>query len=132
MSAPLQKLVRKGNVSQSVVLRAYNQISFVPQTSLGVSQAGLVLRYYRVQGGTDWVSFPQTALGSLSSSFTAGGWIAIADGFYRVDVPDAAWAKAGGVDAVLVDATATALVFEGAMVQLIDGKSITSDTPETF
>lgn len=132
LAAPLQKLVRKGSTSQSVVLRAYNQISFVPQTSLGVSTAGLVLRYYRVQGGTDFVSFAQTALGSLSSSFSAGGWIAIADGFYRVDVPDAAFARQTGVDHVLVDAVSTTNVFDGAMIQLIDGKNITSDTAENF
>ena len=56
-------------------------------------------------------------LAALTTAHTDGGIKHIADGYYRVDVPDAAFAA--GVDGVLISATATDMVGIGQYVQLV-------------
>lgn len=135
----LQRQLVRGSTGVSVLMRAQNQISFVPQTSVASgATAGLVLKYYRVgdlagdPGGTSvaLVSFggPATSMG-----FSAGGVAAIADGYVRCDIPDAAFANAAGVNSVLITASATAVVFTGCVVQLIDaGSEPQASTPKKF
>lgn len=137
MSA-LQKLVTRGATSQSVIMRAQNQISFVPQTSVASgATAGLVVKYYRLgdlagDGGGTSVALVSFGGPATSMGFSAGGVAAIADGWVRLDIPDAAFANAVGVNNVLVTATATAVIFTGAMVQLTDGDKITASTPGRY
>jgi hypothetical protein len=131
----VQKLVPRGATNVSVILRAQNQISFVPQTSFQPSAAGTVLKYHRLgdltaeSGGT---SVALTSIAGLSVAHTDGAMHPIWDGYVRVDVPDAAFANAAGVNDVLITAQATGIIFTGALVQLTDGPKISASTPERY
>lgn len=131
MSAPLQKIIKAGSTKQSVLLRVYNQISNVAQLSTANDVAGAVCRYHRLGlGSTGMVSIALVA--GTVGSWTEGGWRAIADGWYQLDLPDAAVAKSIGVNHVLIDWSATALVSPCCMIQLQDGKDIVNDTPLVY
>lgn len=126
----LQKQVRRGATGVSVILRAQNAISFVPQTSVSEATAGLVLKYYRLPTGIDGgTSIAPVSIANLSNAHNPGGIKHIADGYYRVDVPDAAFALASGVNDVLVTGAATGIHFTGCMVQLVDGEGNPAPTP---
>lgn len=131
----LQKLVKRGSTNVSVVLRAQNLISFVPQTSFQPSAAGTVLKYHRLgdptaeSGGT---SVALTSIAGLSVAHTDGAMHPIWDGYVRADIPDAAFANAVGVNSVLVTASATGVVFTGCLVQLTDGDKIEAATPDRY
>ncbi len=131
----LQKLVKRGSTNVSVILRAQNQISFVPQTSIQPSVAGFLLRYHRL-GGTasdsGGVPISFTSIAGLSVEHTDGAVHPIWDGYVRVDVPDAAFADAVGVNDVLVTAQATGVIFTGCLVQLTDGEKISASTPQKY
>lgn len=117
---PLSFTVVKGATSTSVLVRLYNQISFVPQLSVSEATAGLVAKYWRNTNAFD-VSIAPVSLTDLSATYNSGGIKHIADGFYRIDVPNAAFTKAPGVNNVLITVTATGVISAGAMVTLVDG-----------
>jgi hypothetical protein len=131
----LQKMVPRGSTNVSVILRAQNQISFVPQTSFQPSAAGFVLKYHRL-GGTagesGGTSVAPTSIAGLSVDHTDGAVHPIWDGYVRADIPDAAFANADGVNDVLITAQATGIVFTGALVQLTDGEKIKAATPQRY
>ena len=135
MSAPLQRLIPKGSVDQSVHLRVQNQISFVPQTSFMPSAAGLVIKYHRLNDPTQdagGVSIALTSIANLSVAHTDGAVIPIWDGFIRVDVPDAAFAKKPGVDQVLITLSATGVISPGCLVQLTNDDPVVSNANKVF
>lgn len=135
MSAPLQRLIPKGAVNQSLHLRVQNQISFVAQTSFMPSAAGLIIKYHRLGDPTQdagGVSVALTSIANLSVPHTDGAVIPVWDGFIRVDVPDAAFAKVPGCDQVLITLSATAVISPGCLVQLTDGDQVTSATPKVY
>lgn len=139
MSAPLQKMITAGSTSQQVVLRFVSafQNSFVAQTSMDETTSGLVLKYWRV-GDAAWVSIAPAAVSFLSSAWTSGGIEAIADGYYRVDVPNAAFARDLGtvsgavVNSVLISGLATNVTSPGAMVQLLPDGQLATSTPQRY
>lgn len=120
--------VQKGSTDVSVVVRVQNQISFVPQVSMSEATSGLYAKYWR-EGAGNWVSFAPAAVSFLSSDHTDGGFEAIADGYYRLDVPDAAFAT--GATGVLVSVGATGMISDGAYVELVDFNPVTNDTQST-
>ncbi len=132
MSALFSRRIKKGTADVSVVLRYKNQISGVAQTSMAEDASGLWLRYWR-QGAGNWVSFAPAAVSFLSSAHTDGGFEPIADGYYRIDLPDAACAS--GANGVLVSSGATAVICEGAYIELTDNNPQTNEiqaTPQSY
>jgi hypothetical protein len=134
----LQKQVRRGATAQSVVLRAQTgpATSFNPEVSVSEATTGLVLKYHRfgdstaVDGGT---SIAPVSIAGLSASHNPGGIKHVAFGCYRIDVPDAAFAKAVGVNEVLVTASATGIVFHPVLIQLVDGdRAVQASTPQSY
>lgn len=120
MNAPLQKLVRKGAVDQSVVVRV-TALSIAiggegVKTDGDETTTGLNFKYTR--DGAIAVSFAPAALSFLTSSHTDGGFEHIAEGYYRVDVPDAAFAR--GASGVVITGVATSCRIYGCYVQLVD------------
>lgn len=134
----LQRQVPRGSTGVSVILRAQNQISFVPQTSVATgATAALVVKYYRLgdltgDGGGTSIALNSFGGPATSMGFSSGCMQAIADGYVRMDVPDAAFANAVGVNSVLVTATATGVIFTGCLVQLTDGDKISASTPSRY
>lgn len=117
---PMMQTVVKGAVSESVLIRLQHQSSMTPQTSVSEGTAGLVIRYWRDTNAFE-VSIAPVSLTDLSATYNPGGIKHIADGWYRLDVPNAAFAKAAGVNNVLITASVTAMISGGCFVTLVDG-----------
>lgn len=138
MSAPLQLMIPKGSTKVSVRVRAFGLSTWpLPSTSLSDQTAGLVLKYdrYTAAGGGDvdgGTSIVPVSLANLSQPWNAGGIKHIADGFYRIDLPDAACAKAVGVNQVLITGSATAQRFEGILIELIDADPNVFFSPKVY
>lgn len=106
--------VQAGSTDVSVTIRALDD-SGQPITDLTSATAGLAL-FYRREGATA-TGITESDLTALSDAHADGGLLHIGDGYYRLDVPDAAFvANARGV---LVYGSATGVVIVGAYVQLV-------------
>ena len=101
-------------VDQSVVLRALDSTTFLPYTSIAYNTAGIDL-WYRREGAAK-VSITEATLAALTTAHADGGVIHIGDGYFRLDLPDAAVAT--GVDRVAVGGTATGVVIIGQVIML--------------
>lgn len=100
----------------SVETFAVNELTGLPETGLTFSEA--TAHYVRNRGAAVGVSL--TALASPSAMHGDGGFVEIdavaAPGWYRLDVPDAAFA--GGVSTVTIVAKAGGALFAPVRVQL--------------
>ena len=133
--AQISRRVKRGSTSQSVVVRLQNQISFVAQVSASDATAGLVMKYWKLGGRSFDVSIAPVSIADLSSAFNSGGIKHIANGWYRVDVPDAAFATGDSAYGVLVTVEATAVISDGAFVELTDYNpqtNVAQSTPEKY
>ena len=124
--------VQKGSTNVSAYVRMTNAISGVPQASMAQDAAGLVLKYHRLGAGA-WVSIAPASVSYLSSDHTDGGFEPVADGWYRVDLPDAACAH--GASGVLITCGATGVVSDGQFIELTTYNPQTNtpqSTPEAY
>ena len=96
-------------VDQSTVLRALDSTTFQPYTTFAYNTAGIDM-WYRREGATK-TSITEATLAALDTAHSDGGIIHIGDGYFRLDLPDAA--VASGVDGVTVGGTATGVVIIG-------------------
>ena len=127
--------IKKDSTSKSVVVKILSLSTALPQTSVSEGQAGLVMKYWRQDGTANVfdVSIAPVSITDLSSAYNSGGIKHIADGWYRVDVPNAAFAT--GADAVLISVTATAMQSDAAYIELTNYNPQTNtpqSTPEKY
>jgi len=108
--------IKKGSTDQSVVIRIIDSSDGTPETGVDYDTAGIDL-WYRREGATK-TSITEAALGSLDAAHSDGGIEHIADGYYRLDLPDAA--VAAGADGVMVGGTVTGMIVIGVYVPLVD------------
>ena len=81
------KPVQQNATDQSVEVRATTLADGTPATTVTHSTSGLTVRYRKNNGALTTVTpVTQTATGA----HTDGGFVHVADGAYRVDLPDAA------------------------------------------
>ena len=106
---------KAGIASQSVVLRVIDSTTGVPITTAVFNSAGIALQYRRE--GAVTTAITAVTLAALTTAWTSGGFLHIGNGYYRLDVPDAAFAA--GVPGVLIHGTITGMVVVGAYVQLV-------------
>jgi hypothetical protein len=106
---------QKGTTEEQLVVRAVSQATSLPYEGLTAASSGLSLWYRRE--GEEQVFFDPVALDSLDAPFSPGGLLAIDDGYYRLDVPDAALAD-GDADSVQVGGSADGVVLLGVQVRL--------------
>jgi len=86
--------ITPGATDQSTIIRFLDDDQFTVENSNGPSDVSL---WYRRDGGRK-IPFGAKSLASLDAAHSDGGFKLISDGYYRVDVPDAAFASgAGGV-----------------------------------
>jgi hypothetical protein len=107
--------IKQGSTEQSVLLRFLDDPDGTPETSVDNTTAGLSL-WYRRDGGLN-VTFAAASLAALDSAHVDGGIKHVSDGYYRVDVPDAAFAA--GAAGVMIGAAATSMVAVGCYVPLV-------------
>ena len=110
-------IVRKaGTTDISVVVRIIDSTDGTPETGVTAATAGLVLEYRReLEAEVSLATI--TDLAALTTAHTDKGILHIGDGYYRVDLPDAACAT--GQVGVLVHGVATGMVVIGEYIQLV-------------
>jgi len=118
--------IKAGATSQSVVIRIVDSTDGTPEEGVTSATAGLAL-WYRREGATG-TAITESDLAATDSVYSAGGMIHLDDGYYRVDLPDAA--VAAGVDACMIGGTVTGMVVVGCYVQLV-GPDLRTDLTAT-
>lgn len=107
--------ILKDSTDQSTIVRVVDT-SGLPLETVD-AQSPLPTFWYRREGATK-TSFSAVDLASLSAAHSDGGLEHVDDGYYRLDVPDAAFAT--GVSGVLIGGTVTGGVVIAAYHQLVD------------
>jgi len=110
--------IKKGSTSQSVVIRIVDSADGTPETGVVFNTSGIDLWYRRETAAK--VSVTEATLAALTTAWTDGGFLHIGDGYYRLDVADAAFAAGAGINGVMIGGTVTGMVVIGAYVPLVD------------
>ena len=108
--------ILKGSTDQSVVIRIVDSGDGTPETGVEHNTSGIDL-WYRREGAAK-TSITEAALSALTDAHADGGIEHIGDGYYRLDLPDAAVAT--GANGVMVGGTVTDMVVIGCYVPLVD------------
>lgn len=109
-------IVRKaGTTDVSVVIRIIDSTDGTPETGVTSATGGLALEYRRE--GAVSTGITEADLTNLNDAHSDGGMKHIGNGYYRLDLPDAACAS--GATGVLVHGTVTGMVVIGEYVQLV-------------
>ena len=108
--------ITKGSTNVSVVIRIVDDTDGTPETAVVYNTTGIDMQYRRE--GAASTSITEVTLAALTTAHTDGGFLHIGNGYYRVDIPDAAFAT--GVNGVLIHGTVTGMVVVGVYVQLTD------------
>lgn len=108
--------VQKGSTDVSVVIRIVDETDGTPETGVEHNTTGIDL-WYRREGAAK-VSITEAALASLTTAHTDGGIEHIGDGYYRLDIADAAFAT--GASSVMIGGAVTGMIVMGTEVQLVD------------
>jgi hypothetical protein len=108
--------IKAGTTDVSVVIRIVDSTDGTPETGVVFDTAGIDLEYRReLAASTD---ITEATLAALTTAHTDGGFLHIGNGYYRLDLPDAACAD--GVPGVLVHGTVTGMVVIGTYIELVD------------
>ena len=111
----MSRPIKHGSTDQQTNLRIVDSGDGTPETSVVAATAGLAL-YYRRPGAAR-VAISLSNLAALTDAHADGGLLHIGDGYYRLDVPDLAFAS--GQPEVLIEGTATGMVVIGALHPLV-------------
>lgn len=112
----LLDIVKKGSTDRSVTLRIVDSTDGTPETAVAYNTSGIDL-WYRRQGAAK-TSITEAALSALTDAHADGGFLHIGDGYYRLDLPDAAFAS--GANHVDVGGAVTGMIVIGGRVRLTD------------
>jgi hypothetical protein len=107
--------IKAGTTDVSVVIRIVDSTDGTPETGVVFNTAGIDLEYRREGAATTDIT--EATLAALTTSHSDGGFLHIGNGYYRLDLPDAACAS--GAPGVLVHGTVTGMVVIGCYIQLI-------------
>src|SRR5574343_547425 len=108
--------IKKGSTDQSVVVRIIDSTDGTPETSVVYNTSRIDL-WSRREGDTK-TSITEATLTNLNDAHSDGGVLHIGDGYYRLDLPDAAVAT--GANGVMVGGTVTGMIVIGCYVPLVD------------
>ncbi|MCC7132465.1 MAG: hypothetical protein IT352_07470 [Gemmatimonadales bacterium] len=113
----LTRSIKAGSTDVSVVIRIIDSADGSPETAVTNATSGLDLKYRR-EGAAN-VDITEVALGTpaLTDAHSDGGILHIGNGYYRLDLPDAA--VAAGAAGVLVHGTVTGMIVIGCYVALV-------------
>lgn len=112
----LHDIVKKGSTDRSVTVDIIDATDGTPETAVVYNTSGIDL-WYRREGAAK-VSITEASLAALTTAHTDGGFLAIGNGKYRLDLPDAAFAA--GANYVDFGGTVTGMIVLGGRVRLVD------------
>lgn len=108
---------KAGSTDVSVLLRIIDSSDGTPETGVVYNTSGIDLKYRREGATVTSITEAELSTPAVDDAHTDGGFIHIGDGYYRLDLPDAACAA--GVTGVLVHGTVTGMVVLGCYIQLV-------------
>lgn len=106
--------IKAGTVDVSCVIRIVDSTDGTPETGVTSATSGIDLQYRRE--GAVSTAITESDLTNLNDAHSDGGMKHIGNGYYRLDLPDAACAA--GAAGVLVHGTVTGMVVVGAYINL--------------
>jgi hypothetical protein len=106
---------KAGVTSKSVTIRIIDATDGTPELGVVFNTAGIDLQYRRE--GAASTAITEATLAALTTAWATGGFLHIGNGYYRLDVPDAAFVA--GSDGVLIHGVVTGMVVIGCYVQLV-------------
>ena len=106
--------IKAGDTDRSATIRIVDSTTGLPEEGVTSATPGLALWYRRAGGAKTAVSISD--LSALTDAHADGGLLHVDDGYYRLDLPDAA--VASGADEVLIGGVATGMVVLGEKIQL--------------
>lgn len=112
--------VPENSANVSVIIRIVDSDGHTPETAVVFNTSGINLQYRREGAANVSITEADLDTPSLTDPHLEGGFLHIGNGYYRLDLPDAAVAE--GVDGVLVHGTVTGMIVQGCYVHL-NGKS---------
>lgn len=112
----LHDIVKKDSTSRSVEVRIVDAVDGTPELGVVYNTSGIDLWYRRELSAK--VSITEATLAALTTAWTSGGFLHIGDGYYRLDIPDAAYAT--GANYFSFGGAVTGMVVIGGRVRLVD------------
>ncbi len=112
----LLDIVKKGSTDRSVCIRIIDSTDGTPETGVVFNTSGIDLWYRRE--GAAVSSITEATLAALTTAHSDGGFLHVSHGYYRLDLPDAAFAT--GANYVDIGGTVTGMVVIGGRVRLVD------------
>ncbi|HUT88684.1 MAG TPA: hypothetical protein VMY37_04260, partial [Thermoguttaceae bacterium] len=103
----MSRAIKGGSTSVSTVIRFVDSTTGIPEEGVVAATAGLAI-WYRREGAVKVDLGALNDLATLDAAWNDKGILHIDDGYYRLDVADAAFAA--GVGGVLIGGTATGMV----------------------
>jgi len=114
-------LVKAGTTDYSATIRIIDSTDGTPETGVIHTTSGIDLWYRRdVDPGSTplaAVDITEAGLAALTTAHSDGGIAHIGDGYYRLDLPDAA--VAAGAIGCLVGGTVTGMIVIGCYIELV-------------
>jgi hypothetical protein len=105
-----------GTTDFSVVIRIIDSTDGTPETGVVYNTSGIALEYRR-EGATS-TAITEATLAALTTAHADGGFLHIGNGYYRLDLPDAA--VAAGASGCLVHGVVTGMVVIGCYIHIHD------------
>jgi hypothetical protein len=106
--------IKAGSTDVSVILRIVDSTDGTPETGVVFNTAGIDLWYRRDLAAS--VDITEATLAALTTAHADGGFLHVNDGWYRLDLPDAACAS--GVAGVQIGGTVTGMVVFAPYIEL--------------
>jgi hypothetical protein len=108
--------IQKGSTDRCAYIRIIDSTDGTPETGVVYNTSGIAM-WYRREGATQ-TAITEATLSALDSAHSDGGIIHIGDGYYRLDLPDAAFAT--GANSVIVGGAVTGMIVIGEVIQLVN------------
>ena len=108
--------IKKAATDQSIVIFIMDESDGTPEIAVYDSTAGIDL-WYRREGST-LSAIVETTLASIAAAHADGGFLHIANGLYRLDLPDLACAT--GTNGVVIGGSVTGMIVIGPYIPLYD------------
>jgi len=109
-------IITKASTDRSVTVDIIDSTDGTPETGVVFNTSGIDLWYRRE--GAALVSITEATLAALTTAHADGGFLHVANGTYRLDLPDAAFATSANY--VDFGGTVTGMIVIGGRVRLVD------------